>query len=425
MITSDREIYLVSEIIRIPEEEVISRSLTEIIIENFTLVRALKRASLTGTSIGFAHSHPEGSVQFSKKDDRVDTDILHTVINRLRGNAAYLSLIWSDDRFINGRKWNKNGVQRNLDTVIEVGEWLHITEIGSGNSDDLRPYQRQAEVIGGLLQSQLSSRRTAVVGVGGTGSALAMQLARLGVGEIILFDPDVVDRSNLSRLHGASTSDIGLPKVAVMERAIRSIGLGTYVRGVQSDIASRDAATELATCDFAFGCTDDEFGRSVLSRAAYAFLLPTIDMAVKIIVGDAGQVASIVGRVTTLLPTEACLDCRGRITAAGANADMYRRYNPEEAERLERDGYLTGIETTAPAVVTFTTSVASFALNEFVHRFAQLYGDERKASEILIFFEQDRIRRNRPAKRDGCYCNDPDFRGSGFEQPLLGMNLPC
>ena len=43
-----------------------------------------------------------------------------------------------------------------------------------------------------------------VVGCGGTGSATAMLLGRLGVGRVALFDRDFVETTNLNRLHGAT-----------------------------------------------------------------------------------------------------------------------------------------------------------------------------------------------------------------------------
>ena len=71
---------------------------------------------------------------------------------------------------------------------------------------------------------------------------------------------------------------------------------------------------EFRTCDAIFGCTDDEWGRSLLTRLAIYYAIPVFDMGVKIDSED-GIIRSINGRVTTLLPGTACLYCRGRITA--------------------------------------------------------------------------------------------------------------
>src|SRR3712207_6906598 len=53
--------------------------------------------------------------------------------------------------------------------------------------------------------SDLRKLRIGIVGCGGTGSAVAMLLARLGVGQLALFDNDIVDQTNLNRLDRKST----------------------------------------------------------------------------------------------------------------------------------------------------------------------------------------------------------------------------
>lgn len=53
--------------------------------------------------------------------------------------------------------------------------------------------------IPGWDQAKVESQVCLVLGVGGLGSGVAMGLARMGVGKIILVDKDVVDLTNLNR----------------------------------------------------------------------------------------------------------------------------------------------------------------------------------------------------------------------------------
>jgi molybdopterin/thiamine biosynthesis adenylyltransferase len=281
-------------------------------------------------------------------------------------------------------------------------------------------FSRQVDVISSELQSSLASLRVGVVGLGGTGSATIAQLARLGVGEFVLVDPDQIERSNVNRVHGAALRDVGLEKRQVSEDFVRSVGLGATVRSIYGNVADEMTAKTVGTCDLVFGCTDDELGRSILSRLAYACLTPVFDMAVKIDPHE-GMIRNVDGRVTTLLPNEACLECRERITGEGIRADSLRKYSPEQAEVLERDGYIGRADLNAPAVVTFTTAIASYALNELLHRLMGLYGESRKSSEILVRFLDRQVRTNRKLKRDGCYCYRDDFIGSGDKRPFLGL----
>ena len=83
-------------------------------------------------------------------------------------------------------------------------------------------FLRQASVqgIGTEGLERLRNAKVAVVGCGGVGSAAADYLARSGIGYLRLIDQDIVDLSNLHRLHGASASDIYQPKAEVIANAL-------------------------------------------------------------------------------------------------------------------------------------------------------------------------------------------------------------
>ena len=84
-------------------------------------------------------------------------------------------------------------------------------------------YSRQS-FLGSDSNEVLSGSTVGIVGLGGGGSHIAQQLAHIGVGRIILFDPDRMDCSNLNRTVGSTTEDAkhGSLKVAVTERTIKS-----------------------------------------------------------------------------------------------------------------------------------------------------------------------------------------------------------
>jgi molybdopterin/thiamine biosynthesis adenylyltransferase len=70
-----------------------------------------------------------------------------------------------------------------------------------------RTYDRQTRIFGDRGQAILASSKVAVVGLGGIGSLIAEYLARLGVGELILIDPDRLDPTNIPRVVGACRCD--------------------------------------------------------------------------------------------------------------------------------------------------------------------------------------------------------------------------
>ncbi len=70
------------------------------------------------------------------------------------------------------------------------------------------------------VQEKLGRARVAVCGLGGLGSAIAIALARCGVGHLHLIDFDCVDLSNVNRQQYA-LSQIGMPKPEAMAEEIR------------------------------------------------------------------------------------------------------------------------------------------------------------------------------------------------------------
>src|SRR5882762_8696093 len=88
-----------------------------------------------------------------------------------------------------------------------------ISAVDAPLAEQIPPlYDRQVRAFGGGIQGVLRGLRVAVVGAGGTGSAVAEQLARLGVGDLLIVDPNVIKDTNLTKVYGSSPADIGQPK---------------------------------------------------------------------------------------------------------------------------------------------------------------------------------------------------------------------
>lgn len=70
------------------------------------------------------------------------------------------------------------------------------------------------------IQDKLTKARVAICGLGGLGSAVAISLARAGVGNLHLIDFDVVELTNINRQQ-YSLQQLGLEKPKAMEEEIR------------------------------------------------------------------------------------------------------------------------------------------------------------------------------------------------------------
>ncbi len=71
-------------------------------------------------------------------------------------------------------------------------------------------------------QAKIERARIGIAGLGGLGSAVAIHLARLGVGTLVLADFDVVDVSNLHRQQ-YSLEHLGMPKTEAIAKQLHAI----------------------------------------------------------------------------------------------------------------------------------------------------------------------------------------------------------
>src|SRR4029077_14879246 len=138
--------------------------------------------------------------------------------------------------------------------------------------------------------------RIAIVGAGGTGSAVAEQLVRLGVCPLLLVDNDELSSSNVTRVYGSTPRDVGRPKVEVLRDHLIAIAPNLDCQVVRGMSTLKHVTKAICGYDLVFGCTDDNAGRLVLSRLSTYFLTPVIDLGVLLSSDRAGTLSGIDGR---------------------------------------------------------------------------------------------------------------------------------
>lgn len=84
-------------------------------------------------------------------------------------------------------------------------------------------FERNLGFISPEEQEKIQSSAIAVAGAGGDGGLLAIQLARMGFGEIRLADPDPFEIENLNRQATCTTESIGINKAESVAEYLRSI----------------------------------------------------------------------------------------------------------------------------------------------------------------------------------------------------------
>jgi len=416
--TGEERRLLVREVVPVRDDEYLVREPLRLSINSTSYARVAKKAADTRASLLFVHSHPGGYADFSDQDDREEPKLMQFFGERVP-DKLHGSLVMSSESHLRARAWTGNGWEE-MERVRVVGRRFRLLGRAPQDSDVSPFFDRQVRAFGPDGQRLLSRLHVGVVGAGGTGSPVAEQLVRLGVGTLSLFDGDTLEESNVTRVYGSTISQAGRNKAESLGAHLSAIGLGTDVRVYPKHINSRAIAQRMRECDMVFGCTDKEAPRALLVQLSLRYLLPVIDMGVKVDSAD-GVIRDVTGRVTTLMPGEACLFCRGRISSEGIRVEQL----PEEQRRnLIAEGYAPELETRNPAVVMFTTAVASQAVSEFMHRLTGFMGEERRSSEVLQLFHACTIRSNRASADVSCLCMKKELWGAGDGRDYLGIMWP-
>jgi adenylyltransferase/sulfurtransferase len=96
-----------------------------------------------------------------------------------------------------------------------------LSSVSDFSKEELERYSRQILLYGRAGQQRLKQARVIVIGAGGLGSTFLPILAASGVGEIIVYDADTVERSNLGRQLLYTEADLGRNKAEVAGERLR------------------------------------------------------------------------------------------------------------------------------------------------------------------------------------------------------------
>ncbi|MDU0364525.1 ThiF family adenylyltransferase [Rhizobium sp. 25PS6] len=408
------------QVVEIPATDMVSSSGMHVTWSTRSFMRMLGDAAIGGKIPGIFHTHPGSHAFFSEQDDANERELARTA--QQKGARGLVSIVLGGDGSVCGRIWHgSNAYTMALALQIVGGRYQrhqrHLAENAVHHHLD-----RQRRLFGQGFNDNLSSLRVCVVGCGGTGSPVALLLARLGVGHIFLVDKDVIDETNLNRVHGARRDDIGRAKVEVLKREIELMGVGSRVEIAQDWINAAHVRDALKASDFVFGCTDDNTGRILINRLAHFYGIPVIDVGLRMIAAAHEHGHDLNGRVTTLIPGRPCLICGGVVNATRAQEEELERNQPDEFQRRKAEAYVVGASDPAPAVVTFTTEMASVAVNEMIAAITEFHGADGMIPTRIRRWHVRDDRFLNVRVREGCpVCQSDESRGAGDVLPFLDM----
>ena len=325
------------------------------------------------------HSHPGAEfARYSKSDDFGEGRLL-PVLAQLIPGATVASLLFAMKE-ISGRHLVK-GQFIPLDRVTVIGKRIavfSVTGAATPPTGGSNQFDRQRRALGANGLERLRSLRVAVVGAGGTGSAVLEQVARLGVRDIVVVDPDYLEPSNLPRVWGSLPQDAeqNLAKVLISARHLGRIASDATVITIQDSVTRQSVLDRLRDRDLVFGCTDNHWSRAVLNRFAHQHLVPLVDMGVRLD-SHSGEVVAAAGQVTIAGPGYACLRCSHLISAERVRLECMPDH---ERQMLGAEGYVMGLDDPAPSVISLNTTIASMAVTAAISLFANLTGGEAQTS---------------------------------------------
>ena len=126
----------------------------------------------------------------------------------------------------------------------------------SQQHDRTQSLNREAILLGEAALDRLSTRRVAVIGLGGVGSWCAEALARAGVGRFLLVDAESYSLSNLNRQRFANLGTVNEPKALAAARELEQVMPGVEVDWLQEQITADSSLSWLAGCDYVVDAID-------------------------------------------------------------------------------------------------------------------------------------------------------------------------
>jgi molybdopterin/thiamine biosynthesis adenylyltransferase len=403
------------EVKLIPEDGYRIRRIDQLSIDPIAINRLVRTARERRLSILTVHSHPMArEAWFSRADDLGDARILPSFAAQVPG-VPHGALVVAGSCTVAARV----AMDGRLEPLVVrvVGRRLITVTASAPDSADAR-FDRQVLALGAHGQAVLRGLTAAVIGAGGVGSVVAVQLAHLGIGGLVLIDGDVVQQSNTSRIIAARPGDVGrVAKTVVAQRYIEEMGFPVRVRCHQKFLARCEDLGLLAGCDVVFSCVDRQTPRAILNRFAYEALVPMIDLGTAFRVDGDGTMVGAAGRVVVVGPGRPCLSCWGHIDPAALRREAL---SLAEREAEAAEGYIDGAEVPQPSVIPFNTMVAGAGAIELLRLVTGFAGADDPPNRLSFRFDEGTVRRNTVARNSVCkICGAVPVRSGAPEDDVV------
>jgi len=327
--------------------------------------------------------------------------------------------------------WMPNGDRNDLHQALVVGSRLQRQYAHAGArpaSHSALPvladlYDRQVLLFGAAGQHLMQGAKVAVIGLGGIGSLLNEYLARLGIGHLVLIDPDRVEASNLSRVVGATVADLqadaeglGARKIDIAARVARQANPTIRTTLIADDFARDSVARQVLDCDYLFLAADTMRARLVFNAIVHQYFIPGVQLGSKVMTdrrtGALQAAYSVVRKVT---PGAGCLLCN-QLVDPSKLAEEWKT----DADRLDQE---YGTRLPNPSVITMNAVSAAHAVNHFLFYFAGMLESTYSPPYVRFNHLSGTQKFEEPRRDPSCTeCSSSTFSRYGRGE---AKELPC
>ncbi len=177
-------------------------------------------------------------------------------------------------------------------------------------------WSRSHGALGGAaVWERLVNLPTAVVGCGRSGSLAAGALARLGLRELMLIDPDTIESHNLGEMAVIHDADLGRPKAAALAWRLRDqlSHWPAQYQAVTAPAQHPEGLAALKRCRVLVCCADQDMARLTVALIACLYHQVLLDIGTGIQMGTTGE-RQMGADIRLIVPGDGCLLCRGNLS---------------------------------------------------------------------------------------------------------------
>ena len=187
-------------------------------------------------------------------------------------------------------------------------------------------YHRNLGAISPSEQRRLLQSRVAIIGAGGLGGTVLELLARMGIGELMIADKDIIGDSNLNRQILSKETNLGQSKAEVAVKRVKEINSSIEITGHSVFINPDNVEKIIEDAEVVVDALDNLPSRFVLQKACRDLEIPLVH----------GAIAGFNGQLTTIFPED-----KGLELIYGTDRDL-----PEHGSEVE-----LGAPTMIPAII--------------------------------------------------------------------------